>query len=60
MAMKKLLLVIVLTVAVLALLGCNTTADSTVSQRCINAESQYEANKAVLGETAAWYLRKQA
>ena len=57
--MKKLLLVIVLTVAVLALLGCNTTADSTVSQRCINAESQYEANKAVLGETAAWYLRKQ-
>lgn len=57
--MRK-LLVMILTVAVLALLGCNTTEDSTVSQRSINAESQYEANKAVLKETAAWYLRKQA
>lgn len=57
--MRK-LLVMILTVAVLALLGCNTTEDSTVSQRSINAESQYEANKAVLRETAAWYLRKQA
>jgi len=56
--MKKLMLILIVAAAVVLGLS-NTTADSTVTQRSINAEAQYEADKAELGETAAWFLRNR-
>ena len=51
--------VVLMVLAVFVLMGCCSTADSKVSQRCTNIERQYSLNQKSLGENEAWYLRKQ-
>lgn len=51
--------VVLMVLAVFVVMGCCGTADSEVSQSCIEVERQYAFDKQSLGENAAWYLRKQ-